>query len=115
MAIVRCPSCERRISSLAKSCPHCDEVLGTLTDEQRNRIAMRRWRARIYRARNATYLGMSLVVAGTIAWWLGEPQGLVLPVPAPAGWLLGLGVVAYLASWSALLWLRWRGDPSRPT
>lgn len=111
MAIVRCPSCDQRISSLSDSCPHCHEALLVLSQEQRERLALRRWRDRVYRARNFTYLAMALVVAGLIAWWIGEPQGLTLPMTSLAGYLLGAGAAAYLISWSWLLWLRFRHDP----
>lgn len=113
MAIVRCPSCDQRISSLLESCPHCHEVLAELSDEQRDRIAMRRWRDRIYRARNFSYLAMALVVVGVVVWWINEPQGLGLPVPSAAAFLLGLGLVAYVASWCWLMWLRLRQDPRK--
>lgn len=113
MAIVRCPTCDQRISSLAESCPHCHEVLGQLSDDQRERIALRRWRDQIYRARNFSYLAMTLVVVGMIAWWISEPQGLALPVPPQAAYLLGVGAAAYVISWSWLLWVRWRQDPRK--
>jgi hypothetical protein len=113
MAIVRCPSCDQRISSLVNTCPRCHEVLAELSDDQRDRIALRRWRDRIYRARNFSYLAMTLVVVGMIAWWIGEPQGLALPVPGPAAMLLGLGMATYLLSWAWLLWLRWFQDPRK--
>jgi len=113
MAIIRCPSCDQRISSLATSCSHCYEPVGKLSDEQRDRLALRRWRDRLYRARNFTYLSMTLVVIGMIAWWIGEPEGLVLPMTPLAGYLLGAGTTAYVLSWGWLAWLRWRKDPRK--
>lgn len=113
MAIIRCPACDRRMSSAAKACPHCHEPVGELSESDRERLLVRRWRDRIYRARNLTYLSMALVVAGMIAWWLTGPQGLVLPLaPLPAA-LLGAGLVGYIASWSWMIWLRMRHDPRK--
>lgn len=113
MAIIRCPACGRRMSSLAKSCPNCHEAIGQLSDSEREKLAMRRWRTWMYRARNFTYLAMTLVVVGLIVWWLHPPRGLGLPVGIPAATLLGVGLIGYVASWSWMLWLRFRGDPGR--
>lgn len=103
------------MSSLAKSCPNCHEAIGKLSDSEREKLAVRRWRARIYHARNFTYLAMTLVIFGIIVWWLHPPRGLGLPVGTPAAMLLGLGLVAYAASGCWLLWLRYRGDLGRQT
>lgn len=111
MAIIRCPACDRRMSSAAKACPSCHEPVGELSESDRERLLVRRWRDRIYRARNMTYAAMALVVAGMIAWWLAEPQGLSLPIDLVPGVLLGFGLVGYVASWGWLVWLRMHMDP----
>lgn len=113
MAITRCPSCNRRISSIAKACPHCHEAVGELGQSERNELARRRWRTQLYRARNLTYLAMGLVVAGALVWWVTPPAGLVPPVSMPAALLLGLGIVGYVVSWSRMLWLRYMRAPGR--
>lgn len=111
MAIIRCPSCSERMSSKAASCPKCHTPVGELTEEERDRLAIRRWKAQAYRARNLTYLAMSSVVVGMIWWWLAPPQGLALPAPFPAALLLGVGLVGYLASWGRLMWLKFFARP----
>lgn len=113
MAIIRCPACNRRISSLAKACPHCHEAVVKLDREERYALARRRWRTQLYRARNLTYLAMGLVVVGTLVWWVAPPQGLVPPVGTPAMLLLGLGLVGYLGGWGWVLWLRYLRAPDR--
>lgn len=113
MAIIRCPSCNRRMSSIAKTCPHCHDEVGELDQSERNRLARQRWRTQLYRARNLTYLAMGLVVVGTLVWWMTAPAGLTLPVSMPAALLLGLGIVGYLVGWSRVLWLRLRRAPER--
>lgn len=114
MAIIHCPACNRRISSVAEACPHCHEPLGELDAEQRSELARRRWRTQLYRARNLTYLGMGLVVVGALVWWMTPPQGLAVPIGTPAAVLLGLGLVGYVASWSWFIWLRYLRNPDRP-
>ncbi|GAB4171464.1 MAG: hypothetical protein Kow0020_06200 [Wenzhouxiangellaceae bacterium] len=113
MAIIRCPACDRRISSKAPSCPHCHEAVGELNDEQRERLAMRRWRDQMYRVRNLTYLAMVLIVAGLGLWWVTGAEGLVLPINLGALILLMLGTMLYLVGWALLMWIRWRKDPRR--
>jgi hypothetical protein len=114
MAIIHCPACDRRVSSRAGACPHCNEALAELSDSERERLLIRRWRDRIYRARNFTYLAMALVVAGTITWWLSEPQGLMLPIGIAPGVLLTVGVTGYVVAWGWLLWLKLQRDPRKP-
>jgi len=101
------------MSSLSEACPHCHEPVGKLDQEQRERLALRRWRTRVYRARNLTYLAMGLVVAGMLVWWISPPQGLSPPVGMPAALLLGVGFVGYAGSWGWLLWLRFMRAPKR--
>ncbi|MGK7296437.1 MAG: hypothetical protein ACNS61_11530 [Candidatus Wenzhouxiangella sp. M2_3B_020] len=101
------------MSSLAKACPHCHEPVGELSESEREKLAMRRWRDRIYRARNLTYVAMTLVVAGLIAWFVAEPRGLALPIGMFPGVLLGVGLIGYVASWGWLAWIKFREDPRR--
>ena len=112
MAIIRCPACNRRISSIAKACPHCHEAIGDLDQSERNELARRRWRTQLYRARNLTYLAMGLVMIGALVWWMTPPSGLALPISMPAALLLGLGIVGYLTSWGWMLWLRFVRAPN---
>jgi len=113
MAIIRCPACSRRISSVATACPHCHEAVGKLDRKDRSQLAYRRWRTQIYRARNLTYLAMALVVAGALVWWVAPPQGLVPPISAPAALLLALGLAGYIGSWVRMLWLRFMRAPDQ--
>ena len=113
MAIIQCPACDRRVSSKVPVCPHCHEPLAELDENEGERLLVRRWRDRIYRARNFTYLAMALVVAGMIVWWLAEPQGLMLPIATVPGVLLAVGVIGYVAAWARLLWLKLQRDPRK--
>ena len=115
MAIIHCPACNRRMSSLSKACPHCHEPIGELDQEQRDQLALNRWHTQLYRARNLTYLGMTLVVLGALVWWMSPPAGLVPPVGLPAAVLLGVGLVGHVAAWGWYLWLRHMRHPGRRT
>lgn len=106
MAIIHCPQCDRRISSQAPACPHCDTPTGEMSDEERSRLMLRRWRTRMYRARNLTYIAMGLVVAGALWWFFVPPEGLALPVPVSAGILMAGGMAVYLAGWLWIVYLK---------
>lgn len=110
MAIIRCPACGRRMSSMANACPSCHEPVGELDQEQRDQLALKRWRAQLHRAHNLTYLAMGTVMAGLLVWWMTPPQGLGPPVGTLAAVLLALGLVGYLASWGWRIWLRFTRD-----
>ncbi|RFF26953.1 MULTISPECIES: zinc ribbon domain-containing protein [unclassified Wenzhouxiangella] len=103
MAITTCPDCKKRISDQVNVCPHCDAVLGELTEENLARIRQRRWSKRVYLAKNLTYLGMTLVIVGAIWWWMA---GWRSPVPQGAVFLIALGFLGYLVSRGWLFWLR---------
>lgn len=106
MSIMRCPECGKRVSSRAAACPYCDTAFGEISPEDQERMTRRRWRARLYRARNLTYVAMGLVMLGVLWWWFVPPQGLALPLPVPAGIFMGAGLVVYVAGWSWIMWLR---------
>jgi len=113
MAIIRCPACQQRMSSLARVCPACHEAVGELDESEREKVALRRWRDQLYRARNATYVAMSLIVVGILVWWLQPPSGLTLPITLVPSVLLAVGLLGYVTGWVWLLWLKLRGDPRR--
>lgn len=114
MAIIHCPACNGRMSSLARACPHCHEPIGELDQAERDKLAFRRWRAQLYRARNVSYVSMALVVIGMLVWWMTPPQGLVPPAGTTAAVLMGGGLIGYLGSWGWMLWLRYMRAPNRP-
>jgi len=106
MAIVNCPACGQRISSLAKVCPHCDAPLGKLDQSDLDRIARQRWRRQMDRAANATYIALAMLIFGALWWFGAPPQGWFFPPPALTLALIPLGLVVYLIGRSWLFWLR---------
>ena len=91
MALVECPSCHKRISSLAKSCPHCSSGLSG-DNESLNRISHIK---RTNQLMNQSFLAMTLFIAGVVLWfWAGEPaEGLRANI---AGICFVFGFIGYL-------------------
>jgi hypothetical protein len=106
MAIIHCPNCARRISSLAPVCPHCHTPLGELTPDEQHRLKVRRWKATVYRAANLSYLALTLLVVGSIWWWFHGPDGWALPPPAGGIVMITVGAALYVVARFWLLWLR---------
>lgn len=105
MALIRCPQCRQRMSSLAPACPQCgysrdgsqpavEEIAGLRLQH------LKQWR---YRLRMASYTAMALMLAGVIGWWLDS--GLLAAPGSFAKAAMAVGVVAYLSLRSALFWL----------
>ena len=114
MAITNCPNCNKRISSQYSVCPHCDIRLADMTDEDRKRLEIQRWKDQIYRATNFSYLALTSLIVGALWWWMSGDGGWVMPPPIPAFVLISMGVVGYLAGRGWLLWLRiGRGRPDK--
>src|SRR6056297_2438304 len=108
MAIVSCPNCGQRISSLAKTCSNCDVAIGKLSVDERQRLIRKRWQKSVHQAANVTYLALALLVGGAILWWGAPPQGWFFPPPTGALVMLPLGLVLYSAGRGWLFWLRLR-------
>jgi len=106
MAIIHCPQCSKRISSMVNVCPHCDIALGELTAGEQERLQRRRWKRQVYRATNLSYLGLTALVIGAMWWWFAEPQGWALPPPLPAVSMVIVGAAVYLVARCWMLWLR---------
>ncbi len=106
MAIVHCPSCNQRISSQHRVCPHCDAALADLSPEERARLKRRRWQGLLYRARNLHYLGLIGLVFGSIWWWFYGPTGFSPPPPAGGLLLVVIGAVLYVTGRGWAFWLR---------
>jgi len=101
MAIIQCPACKQRISSLAKVCPHCGVALAELSEEDLASVRQRRLDGQLFRARNLTIAAMAVALLGII-WWLfaGPDQAQV------AAALIGVGGLAYVGSRAWMMWLQ---------
>ncbi|QOC22414.1 hypothetical protein IC757_15605 [Wenzhouxiangella sp. AB-CW3] len=108
MAIIHCPGCNQRISSVAKACPHCDLPLGEMSDEDVRKLELRRWRKRVHRASNLTYMAMAAIIIGILWWWMSSPVAWQLPPPVVTIILVIFGGAGYVGGRVWLFWLRMR-------
>ena len=101
MAIIRCPSCNQRISNRNKSCPHCHLGLNDAHEGLSYDVASERVKLeRSMRLANHGYMALALTTAGTIWSWyvsdgMSRPPGYwpVATVAAGAMWYIGVRVV----------------------
>jgi len=106
MALINCPHCAKRISSLAKVCSHCSQPIAELSEEETEKLALKRWKDHSYRALNISYVGLTLAVAAAIWWWVSGEPGWGWPAPVAAIGLAALGAVVYVLGRSWVWWLR---------
>ena len=108
MAIVKCPACGQRISSLVKICSHCGARLGSAESGEWQQPARQRWRRQADQAANASFLALAMLVAGAIWWWGAPPQGWFFPPPVATLVLVPFGLALYVIGRVRLAWLRLR-------
>lgn len=91
MALIQCPVCSKRISSVAKECSHCNAKLdGNLESMQRINY-IKRSQALL----NQSFMAMTLFIAGVVIWfWGGEPAEGMRSMVAAVCFVLGF--VGYL-------------------
>jgi len=102
MALIRCPQCRQRMSSLSPSCPQCGyrRDRSQTGNYESNELRLQRLKLWRYRLRMASYTAMTLMLAGVIAWWLDSGM---LDAPGTFAKLaMAIGVVAYAGLRSSL-------------
>jgi len=95
MALIICPGCRKKISSVTSMCPICGFHRGEMSEEQLLEFRRRQLRDRIYRLKMTSYGVMTLFVGAYGWYWWESSDFQVLPSPGPVA-VVALGAVAYL-------------------
>ena len=94
MALIECPACQKRISSQAKQCQHCQTTLKGSQEslESLSRISHIKKSSQLM---NHSFISLTLFIGGVVLWfWGGEPaQGMRSNI---ACGLFVLGFVGYM-------------------
>ncbi|NIM71483.1 MAG: hypothetical protein GTN86_12800 [Xanthomonadales bacterium] len=96
MAIINCPECGQKISSVAAMCPHCGLARGELSEEQVVEFKRRKLRDRVYHLNMLSYAMISIFLAA-FGWYWWDTEGFQREASAGPVYLLGLGMLAYVA------------------
>ena len=98
MAIVNCPACSKRISSVAKKCQYCDTVFDQAIDnEQLLRAARNKRIIKLQRLQNFSFLLVMLFAAGALVMYFGlTDQNQSLNYSGRA--MLAVGFVGYVVA-----------------
>jgi len=111
MAIIKCPSCNERISDKAKSCNNCQYDLVSEKNTSglsEHQLASRNQLSRIkkrYSLQMQAMIGIILVLGGSLLWYFGG-RGLSSNQDYISLLLLGAGSVLYLTTRIRLIFFK---------
>lgn len=106
MAIVQCPVCHQRISSLSTVCPHCGAPLGEMTPQARQEIAAIKRKRQGLWAKRVSLMALTLAMIGALGWWFDGGSGWQWPAPSWALGLLLLSLICYVIGRGWMVWLQ---------
>jgi hypothetical protein len=95
MSIIKCPECNKQISSKARLCGYCGFQLGEVTEEDLEIFQARKLRDRIYRLNMTSYLVITFFIAGFGWYWLDSNGFSQTPSVGPFV-IMGLAAIAYV-------------------
>jgi hypothetical protein len=95
MAIIQCPNCSKKISSVSSLCPHCGFQRGDVDEEQLQEFKRRKLRDHLYHLKMTSYLVMTLFLAAFGWYWWESSDFQRQPSAGPVA-LLAIGALAYL-------------------
>ncbi|WP_421131685.1 hypothetical protein [Alteromonas sp. A079] len=76
MALVNCPSCNKKTSDKASSCPHCDFKIGNASAEDIERKQQLQKFTKLQSIQNQSLIAMLIFVAGFgFMYWGGTKPG----------------------------------------
>ncbi|MCF6435707.1 MULTISPECIES: hypothetical protein [Pseudoalteromonas] len=105
MAIVQCPGCSKSISNKTKVCPHCQLQLGELTEEQIERLAIKKRISKQQKFMNHSFLALILFLGGFLYMYWHQPEPDSLQMIAAQG-AIAVGCVWYLVNRVVLIYLK---------
>lgn len=74
MALIRCPSCNKRTSDKAKQCSHCDFVLAGRSQEELDRAKERAQQRRKEKLLSQSMLALLIAIAAFAYIFLEQPH-----------------------------------------
>lgn len=107
MAIINCPACGQRISSVATQCEYCktsfDDSIDSEKAEREARNARLDKKARLM---NYSFLSMLVFAIGALMMYYGmsEADSLYQEI---GRYMIGVGFVGYIACRGLIFWMRW--------
>lgn len=84
MALINCPACRTKMSSVAKVCPKCgftSEPQAEIDAEQVKLFQMRLFRERMYKLRMLSYVAMTIAMIGAVPMLWDYIRGIELSEP----------------------------------
>ena len=95
MALINCPSCNKKMSDKAKACPHCGFAINDASEED----ILRKQQMQLFKKKqsiqNQSMLAMLMFVAGFGMWFWGGPDPSDLQQNASVGCSV-IGFIWYL-------------------
>lgn len=95
MAIVKCPKCDHRISSIVMLCPECGFQRGEVDEDVLRESRRREIRDRVYHLKMASYAVLTLLLAA-FGWYWVETESFRNQSGIGPYVLFVIGSVAYL-------------------
>ncbi|RUO81285.1 hypothetical protein CWI84_00545 [Idiomarina tyrosinivorans] len=73
MALIQCPSCGKRMSSKAKTCPHCQFVTAGQSQDDLKRESIRLKQQKVDKINSQSMLALLIAIAGFAYFFLQQP------------------------------------------
>ena len=105
MAIINCPACNKRISSVAISCDYCSTVFNGEDDEESYRKARNLRYSKLQKLQNFSFIFVLLFTIGAMALYLGITNNDQL-YNSIGRVTLSIGFVGYIGTRAMLVYIR---------
>jgi len=96
MSIIKCPNCDKPVSSLIRLCPYCGFQRGEVSDEELREFRRRKLRDHVYHVQMTSYAVITLFLAA-FGWYWFDTGGFRHPSSTGPVVALAMTSVAYLA------------------